>query len=79
MKYIKKFENFKSAQPMVEPDVDVPTKPARPIKPSKPIVRPSEDPEPKAKLKKKVTESDVAKRFIKDLKESGDDIKNYIK
>ena len=78
MKYIKKFEKFTSAEPVVKPGTkEPPTKPARPARPSKPIVRPSTDPEPKAE-KKKVTELDVAKRFIDEVNKKGESVKKYL-
>jgi hypothetical protein len=78
MKYIKKFESFTSAaEPVVKPGTkEPPTKPARPASPSKPIVRPSTDPEPKAE---KVTELDVAKRFIDEVNKKGESVKKYLK
>lgn len=87
MKYIQKFESFITetsiagpstapSTPDVRPDIDTPTKPSRPERPSKPITRPSTDPAPKAK--KKVTESDVAKRFINDLNRRGESIEKYL-
>ena len=52
MKYC---EQNKTTKPTTAPPI---TKPERPVKPSKPITRPSTDPDPKAE-KKKVTEMDV--------------------
>ena len=88
MKYVKKFESFikeatitASPQPAVRPGVanpDVappPTKPERPVKPSKPITRPSTDPDPKAKKK---TEMDVAKRFIEEVNAKGESVEKYL-
>jgi hypothetical protein len=85
MKYVKKFENFikestivDSPQPTTKPTIAPPiTKPERPIKPSKPIIRPSVDPDPKAK-KKKVTEMDVAERFIEEVNAKGESVKKYL-
>ena len=87
MKYVKKFESFikeestitASPEPKVKPTEAPPiTKPERPVRPSKPIVRPSVDPEPKAEKGKKVTEMDVAKRFIDELNTKGESIKKYL-
>ena len=88
MKYVKKFEKFISeatitASPdpatMPNPTIAPPiTKPERPVKPGKPIVRPSVDPEPKAENDKKVTEMDVAKRFIDAVNAKGESVKKYL-
>ena len=88
MNYIKKFENFINENTIVaspstaptKPDVDTPTKPAKPQRREKanPITRPSVSPEPKAK-KAKYTAEDVAKRFINELNEKGESIKKYLK
>jgi hypothetical protein len=85
MKYVKKFEKFISeatitASPdpatMPNPTISPPiTKPERPVKPVKPIVRPVKDPEPKAE---KVTEMDVAKRFIDEVNAKGESVKKYL-
>lgn len=89
MKFIKKFESFISeAAPSTKPAPTIaptkpttkpepPTKPFRPEKPGK-IERPSQDPDPKAK-KKKVTEYDVAARFIEEIKDKGESIEKYMK
>lgn len=84
MKYVKKFENFikegnivASPQPEVKPTTAPPiTKPERPVKPSKPITRPSTDPDPKAEKKK--TEMDVAKRFIEEVNAKGESVEKYL-
>lgn len=79
MKYIKKFEAFVSADPVVKPGTkEPPVKPAKPQKPSKPIVRPDVTPKPKAE-KKKTTELDVANRFISELNAKGESVEKYIK
>jgi len=85
MKYIKKFEKFINeatitaspapAKPTTAPPI---TKPERPVKPGKPIVRPNVDPEPKAEKDKKVTEMDVAKRFIDEVNAKGESVKKYL-
>lgn len=78
MKYIKKFEKF-LASPEVKPDVaPPPVKPQRPVKPSKPITRPAVDPDPKAEKKKKVTELDVANRFIQEINDKGESVIKYL-
>ncbi len=82
MKYVKKFESFikestitASPEPMVKPTIAPPiTKPQRPVKPSKPIVRPTVDPAPKAKK----TEMDVAKRFIEEVNAKGESVEKYL-
>ena len=89
MRYVKKYEQFKSGKaneefvnspqtaPSPSPTIAPPiTKPERPTKPGKPIIQPSVDPQPKAK--KKVTAEDVAKRFINEVDEKGDDIEKYL-
>ena len=82
MKYLKKFEAFVSGpqtSPSVNPGIaepgiaPAPTKPQRPVKPSKPITRPAVDPDPKA------TAEDVAKRFIKEVKAKGESVEKYLK
>lgn len=83
MKYVKKFESFikestitASPQPSVKPTIAPPvTKPQKPVKPSKPIVRPSVDPDPKAE---KTTEMDVAKRFIEEVNAKGESVEKYL-
>lgn len=85
MKFVKKFESFikeaaitASPEPTTKPTTAPPiTKPERPVKPSKPITRPSTDPDPKAE-KKKVTEMDVAKRFIEEVNAKGESVKKYL-
>jgi hypothetical protein len=84
MKYVKKFEKFiqestiTAPQPAVEPGIAPPiTKPKKPVKPSKPIIRPNVDPDPKAK-KKKTTEMDVAKRFIEEVNAKGESVEKYL-
>lgn len=85
MKYVKKFESFiseatitASPEPMTKPTIAPPiTKPERPVKPSKPITRPSVDPKPKAE-EKEVTEMDVAKRFIDEVNAKGESVKKYL-
>lgn len=87
MRYLKKFENFEMAEPMVKPSPT--TKPAEPTTkpgtkpntaPSRPSPlrrdRPSVDPDPKAKLSK-ASEEAVANRFIELSQEKGEDIKKY--
>jgi len=90
MRYVKKFEQFKSGKmneefvnspqtsPSPSPTIAPPiTKPDRPTKPGKPIIQPSVDPQPKAEHGKKTAE-DVAKRFISELEEKGEDIEKYL-
>ena len=53
MKYVKKFEDFRlnEAAPVAPPKPTIApptTRPERPVKPGKPIERPSVDPQPKA-------------------------------
>ncbi len=75
MNYIKKFESFTSAEPVVKPGIkEPPVKPAKPGKPGKPIIKPAVTPKPKAK----VTELDVANRFIEEINAKGEDIKKYL-
>jgi hypothetical protein len=83
MRYLKKFENFEMAEPMVKPSPI--TKPAQPTtkpgtKPNRPSPlrrdRPSVDPNPKAKLSK-ASEEAVANRFVELSQERGEDIKKY--
>ena len=85
MAYIKKFEEFRyggspstSPNPTIAPPI---TRPERPVKPGKPIIQPSVDPQPKAKDKDKkdVTAEDVAKRFISELNTKGESVKKYMK
>lgn len=79
MKYLKKFEAFAAAEPVVKPGTkEPPVKPAKPNSPAKPITRPSVSPDPKAE-EKKVTELDVAKRFISELNKQGESVKKYLK
>jgi hypothetical protein len=90
MKYVKKFEDFRlnEAAPAAPPKPTIAppiTKPERPVKPGKPIERPSVDPQPKAvepntKSNKsgKPTAKDVADRFIDELQKRGEDIEKYI-
>lgn len=80
MKYVKKFEDFRlnEAAPAAPPKPTIAppiTKPERPVKPGKPIERPSVDPQPKAE---KPTAKDVADRFIDELQKRGEDIEKYI-
>jgi hypothetical protein len=86
MKYVKKFEKFISeatitaspataTKPITAPPI---TKPERPTKPGKPIVRPSVDPGTKAEKDKKVTEMDVAKRFIDEVNAKGESVEKYL-
>lgn len=80
MRYIKKFESFiiEEAEPVVKPGIkEPPTKPAKPASPIKPVVKPSVDPKPKAK--KKISEVDVANRFIYEINKKGESIKKYLK
>lgn len=90
MKYVKKFESFvkeaasvaasprPDTTPSPTPTIAPPsTKPEKPSRPGKPIVRPSVDPDPKAS-KDKVTELDVAKRFISELNNIGESIEKYL-
>jgi len=79
MKYLKKFESFSAASPVVQPGVDVPTKPKKPTRPSKPIEEPSVNPEPKAEKTKKTTARDVANRFIEEVNKKGESVKKYLK
>lgn len=82
MKYLKKFEAFvlgPQPSPSTEPGIaepgiaEPPTKPHRPVKPSKPIVKPAVTPNPKA------TADDVAKRFIQEISAKGESVKKYLK
>lgn len=80
MRYVKKFEHFRmdEAAPAAPPKPTTAppiTKPERPVKPGKPIERPSVDPGTKAKKK---TSLDVANRFIEELIEKGEDIEKYV-
>lgn len=84
MKFVKKFESFIkeaaiTASPAPTKPITAPpiTKPERPVKPSKPITRPSTGPDPKAK-EKKVTEMDVAKRFIEEVNAKGESVEKYL-
>lgn len=81
------FESFLYAEPATRPrpsedpdiDTDVPTKPERPVRPERPedpIERPSVDPTPLAK--KKVTDEEVVKRFLKILKDRKESVRKYI-
>lgn len=80
MKYLKKFEAFTAAEPVVKPGIkEPPVKPAKPSSPAKPITRPSVSPDPKAKKEEKVTEIDVAKKFISELNKKGESVKKYLK
>jgi len=83
MKYLKKFESFEMAEPMVKPVVK-PSQPATkpgttPGRPS-PIRkdRPSVDPDPKARNKKASAEA-IANRFVELSKEKSEDLKKYYK
>jgi hypothetical protein len=86
MKYVKKFESFikestitASPAPTTKPTTAPPiTKPERPVRPSKPIVRPNVDSEPKAEKDKKVTEMDVVKRFIEEVNAKGESVEKYL-
>jgi ATP-dependent Clp protease ATP-binding subunit ClpC len=86
---IMTFEAFTYAEPAtrprpsVDPEVDPDAEPERPVKPEPPakpgddpITRPSIDPGPLAR--KKRTEMDVVKRFIKALKNNDESIEEYI-
>lgn len=85
MRFIKKFETFNEEfvmggqetkpAPTTLPGTKPGTKPGRPspIRRDKPSVNPS----PKAELPKSNVE-DVAKRFISELNERGEDVKKYI-
>ena len=86
MKFVKKFESFireaamaASPEPITKPTPTAPpiTKPERPVRPSKPIIRPTTDPDPKAE-KEKTTEMEVAKRFIEEVNAKGESVKKYI-
>ena len=89
MKYVKKFENFvkeatsaashqPTTTPSPNPTIAPPsTRPEKPSRPGKPIERPSVDPDPKAHADK-VTELDVAKRFISELDNIGEPIEKYL-
>ena len=86
MRYLKKFNIFtEGAEPAVKPAPSRPgTKPSQPTKPQRPskpspgkIERPSADPAPKAE-KDKVTEMDVAKRFISEMNKKGESIKKFL-
>lgn len=80
MKYLKKFEAFAVAEPVVKPGTkEPPVKPSKPSSPAKPITRPGVSPDPKAKKEKKATELDVAKRFISELNKKGESVKKYLK
>ena len=81
------FESFLYAEPATRPrpsedpdiDTDAPTKPERPVRPERPddpIERPSVDPTPLAK--KKVTDEEVVKRFLKILKDRKESVRKYI-
>lgn len=83
MKYIKKFESFRMAEPATKPTpattpapTTTPTPTERPSRPS-PIRRdrPSVSPDPLAK--KKATEEAIANRFIELADAKGIDIKKY--
>ena len=83
---IMTFEAFGYAEPApaIEPEI-IPETPTRPIRPKRPedpdeenIERPSIDPNPIAK-KKKATEKDVIKRFLKDLRSRGKSVSSYLK
>mgnify|MGYP003473658587 FL=1 len=90
MKFIKKFESFISesgpapspTKPSHQPDTkpQTPTKPQKPSKPQKPgrIQKPSVDPAPKAENDTKVSELDVAKRFISEVSRSGESVEKYL-
>jgi len=90
MKYVKKFEKFiseatitASPAPATKPTTNPPTtEPKKPVEPGKEkIKRPIKDPEPKAlqpRLAKKVTEMDVAKRFIDEVNAKGESVKKYL-
>jgi hypothetical protein len=84
MAFIKKFEEFRyggdapatSPNPTIAPPI---TKPERPVKPGKPIIQPSVDPQPKAeKDKKKATAEDVANRFIEEILAKGESVQKYM-
>jgi hypothetical protein len=83
MRFIKKFEKFlessaTAAEPDVKPVTKPPiTKPDKPTKPGKPIVRPSVDPEPKAE-QGEVTEMDVARRFVDEVNQKGESVEKYL-
>jgi hypothetical protein len=79
MGYIKKFEEFKfggapatTPNPTIAPPI---TKPERPVKPGKPIIQPSVDPQPKAE---KTSAEDVANRFIQEVLAKGETVKKYM-
>lgn len=83
---IQTFEGFAYAQPAtrpkpqenpeIDPEPQRPAKPAAPTKPDEdPIKRPSVDPGPLARKKK--TETDVAKRFLKEIKARKESIRKY--
>jgi len=77
MKYIKKFESFRMAEPATKPaPTTTPTPTERPSRPS-PIRRdrPSVSPDPLAK--KKATEEAISNRFIELADAKGIDIKKY--
>lgn len=87
MKYLKKFNIFvEGAAPAVKPAPGTkPTKPGQPTQPSKPtkpnpgkIERPASDPAPKAEKDDKVTELDVANRFISEMGKAGESVKKYL-
>lgn len=85
MAFIKKFEEFRyggsspatSPNPTIAPPI---TKPERPVKPGKPIIQPSVDPQPKAEKdkKKKATAEDVANRFIQEVLDKGESVEKYM-
>jgi hypothetical protein len=89
MKFLKKFENFvieSAAEPAVKPakpttKPQAPTKPERPTRPEKSpdrIERPEKDPDPKARKGEKVSELDVAERFIEEINKKGESVKKYL-
>lgn len=81
MKYLKRFEKFRFADPAVAPEPDTkpapaepgtrPEKPTKPSPPGKPITTPSIDPGPLA-------EKDVVKRLKKELNKTGVDINDFV-
>lgn len=84
MKFIKKFESFIVEEASPSPAVKPTTKPAEPaVKPHRPSPirrdKPAVTPAPKAKLPKKSTAEAVAERFIREINQKGDSVKNYIK
>ena len=85
MKYVKKFEKFvseseaKAPEVMPNPTIAPPiTKPERPVKPGKPIVRPNADPDPKMEKDKKITEMDVVRRFIDEVNKKDESVEKYL-